>query len=47
MRSALATEGLDGSTDPAQQVRNRVCAALRRCAFNLLKASSIGLRSGE
>ena len=35
----------------ASDLRNKpgmVCsAALRRCAFNLLKAISIGLRSGE
>jgi hypothetical protein len=41
VRGALTTEGLDGSSDPAQEVSNRVCAALRRWVFNLLKASQL------
>jgi hypothetical protein len=41
-----ATES-QAPTDPAQGPGTVVSAAFRRCAFNLLKACSIGLRSGE
>ena len=43
----LRTEIGNNATDPAQEAWIVCSAALRRCALSLLKASSIGLRSGE